>query len=405
MRRFAAMFVLALIVAIALLTQAPDRQAASPDTSAPSVSTAAPAITPTRIHEVLTASASPAPTPMPPGGDPVALGADPRAGTIAGGELYGWRYDGRTGALTRDLSVGAGSDRSPSGHWRVEYRQVRSGKIIERVDLWLIDTASGAERLLYTPPERPLSDKERNVQPNLAIPPYVFQRTEFVLSWSPDERYLALWQIELVSASADADGRPVATVDLATGQLTQLGYMLYGYSGVWRAPHTLAFIAGAGRETWSGKALSVWSPETGVRALTAADEVGLAPTWAPDGRIWFASGPAGQYDVPTFFAGRGIGDRSVYALDIATGQRTKLPRIAGYADEGARVSDDERYVLINRRRLDLAARTGQSPNAWVELWIANVDGSDAKPLVKMSGVNGFGYYGGYGSLAHLDWVR
>ena len=44
-------------------------------------------------------------------------------------------------------------------------------------------------------------------------------------------------------------------------------------------------------------------------------------------------------------------------------------------------------------------------NSWLELWIANVDGSDAKPLMKMSAVNGFGYYGGFGSLAKLEWQR
>ncbi len=348
------------------------------------------------------AIASPAArTPMPPNGEPEAIGADPRAGSISGGSLAGWKYDGRTGTLSRDLPTAVG-DLSPSGRWRLESRRVVSGTIIERTDLWLIDTRSGDERLLYTPPELPPQMLGKNIQPNPNVPPYVFQRTEYALAWSPDEKYLTVARIDIVSASADADGRPLIVIDVASGALTELGYALFGYSGVWRAPHTLAFVAGAGRETWRGKTLTVWTPESGARALTDPLEVGLAPTWAPDGRLWFAAGPAGQYDVPTYFAGHGVGDRSVYAIDPSTGRRTVFPRVAGYADEGARVSDDGRYVLINRRRLDPTPGPG-TKDSWLELWIANVDGSDARALIRMSAYNGFGYYGGYGSLAKLEW--
>lgn len=367
----------------------------------PSRAPAPSAIAPARIRDVPAATPSPAPTPMPLFGGPEALGADARAGSISGGLLYGWRYDGRTGTLTQDSTVSSGVQ-SPTGRWLLEQRNVMNGSIIERTDLWLIDAATRAERLLYSPPPRP-PDSKGAQQPNPNIPPYVFQRTEYPLAWSPDEEYLTMAQVQIVSASADADGRPLVVIEIATGKIIELGYALYGYAGVWRAPHTLAYVEGAGRETWRGKTLTVWSPDIGKRALTDPLEVGLAPSWATDGRLWFAAGPAGQYDVPTFFSGRGIGDRSVYTLDIATGLRTRLPHVAGYADEGARVSDDGKYVLIERRRLDLAARSGQSPNSWVELWIANVDGSDAKALVKMSATNGFGYYGGYGSLAKLDW--
>jgi hypothetical protein len=349
------------------------------------------------------AQPTPDQTPMPLFGDPVAIGADARAGVISGGVLAGWIYDGRTGTLLKDGRLPPASV-SPRGRWSLDSRNVMSGSIIERTDLWLIDNTTGTERLLYSPPELPPQYPGKGVQPNPNIPAYVFQRTEYALAWSPDEKYLTMAQVQIVSGSADADGRPLVVIEVATGKITELGYALYGYAGIWRAPHVLAYVEGAGRETWRGKALTVWTPENGKRALTDPLEVGLAPTWGPDGQLWFAEGPAGPYDVPTFFSGRGIGDRSVYALDIATGQRTKLPRVAGYADEGARVSDDGRHVLINRRRLD-PAPGGGTKNSWLELWIANVDGSDAKALVKMSAVGGFGYYGGYGSLAKLEWVR
>jgi hypothetical protein len=372
-------------------------EAVAPDATRAS---APPAATPSAPTEPRV-QPTPDQTPMPLFGDPVAIGADSRAGVISGGVLAGWIYDGRAGTLVKDGTLAPASV-SPRGRWSLDSRNVISGSIIERTDLWLIDNATGAERLLYSPPELPPQYAGKGVQPNPNIPAYVFQRTEYALAWSPDEKYLTMAQVQIVSGSADADGRPLVVIEVATAKITELGYALYGYAGVWRAPHMLAYVEGAGRETWRGKTLTVWTPENGKRALTDPLEVGLAPTWGPDGQLWFAEGAAGPYDVPTFFSGRGIGDRSVYALDIATGQRTKLPRVAGYADEGARVSDDGRYLLINRRRLDPTPGAG-TKNSWLELWIANVDGSDAKPLVKMSAVNGFGYYGGYGSLAKLDW--
>lgn len=271
--------------------------------------------------------------------------------------------------------------------------------MIERTDLWIVDQLTGTERLLYTPQPNPPSQKGPT-QPNPNVPPYAFERTEYVGSWSPDERYLTIWIVGLVSASIDADGRPFAVIDVATGAMVELGYTLFNQHA-WRAPHTLAFIAGNGRETWLNKMLRVWTPEAGTRNITAQSEVALAPAWAPDGRLWFVSGPSGPYDLSAFFAGRGIGDRSMVGLDLGTGSRTAYPRVADYADEGVRFSDDGRSLLVLRRKLTVAP----APDSWVELWSARPDGTKAEPLVRVSGYAGFGYYGGFGSLAKLDWQR
>lgn len=330
---------------------------------------------------------------------PVSLGADPSIGTLSGGPLQGWSYEGRTGAL-RPQIVGTPNSgvRSPSGRLVADQRNVMSGGFIERTDLWLVDSVSGAERLLYSPP--PIaSSSAKPIQPNLSLPPYVFQRTEWVGSWSPDERYLTMWRIDLVSASMDADGRPLVVIDVTTGTITELGYTLYANS--WRAPHTLAYVAGSGRETWKRKTLRVWTPESGTRDITGPVEVGLVPTWGPDGRLWFVRGPAGEYDRATYFAGRGIGDRSIVIVDLVSGVRTTLPRQAGYADEGVRVAEDGRTILILRRRLDPTLKA--APDSWLELWAARSDGSSAKPLLRLDGNGGFGYYGTYPFLARLLW--
>jgi hypothetical protein len=293
--------------------------------------------------------------------------------------------------------------RAPSGRWVTEVRNVWSGGIIDRTDVWVTDTYSGQERLIYSPPPEPTGAKV--TQPNPAVAPYVFRRTEYLGAFSPDERYLVMWQVAFVSASADADGRPFVVIDLASGALIELGYTLYS-TYAWQAPHTLAYVSGGGRETWVSKALRIWTPEAGIRDVTTRGEVGLAPTWAPDGRLWFVTGLEGQYDRSAFFSGRGIGDRSIVALDLVTGIRTHFPRAADYADEGVRISDDGRAVLILRRKLAFVPnRSTTEPDSWVELWSTQTDGSGARRLVRLPANAGFGYYGTFGSLAKMDWVR
>ena len=150
---------------------------ASPNSAATSSVPSPVSITPdTNATSAPNARTSPDPTPMPLFADPQAIGADARVGVISGGILDGWRYDGRAGTLTKDRSVPR-STLSPSGRWTLEARNVMNGAIIERADLWLIDAATGAARLLYSPPELPPQQAGQNVQPNSLIPPYVFQRT------------------------------------------------------------------------------------------------------------------------------------------------------------------------------------------------------------------------------------
>jgi len=360
------------------------------------------------------ATRSHAPTFSPtPSAVPIGLGTDPAVGLLAGGCLGTWAYDGRTGALAMmptpspaSSTTGTRSS-SPNGRYATEIRRVTAGPIIERTDLWLIDTATGTERLLYSPPAPPSQGQGATAQPNPNIPPYVFQRTEYVGPWSPDERYLAMWIVDAVGNSIDADGRPLAIVDVATGALTELGRTLLGSTLAWRAPHTLAYVAGLGREHWSNKMLRIWTPETGSRDLTVPGEIGIKPAWGPDGRLWFVNGPSGDYDVPTYFAGRGIGDHSVLALELDTGRRVMLPRVPGYADEGVRVSRDGTVALVLRRRLDPIAQAkglGTRDDA-LELWSQRPDGASPRPLVRLCTSCGFGYYGGYASLASLDWNR
>src|SRR5207244_11552361 len=47
--------------------------------------------------------------------------------------------------------------------------------------------------------------------------------------WSPDGRYIAVWEVDFYSGSVDLDGRPLLVIDAATGTKVRLGRTLvYG---------------------------------------------------------------------------------------------------------------------------------------------------------------------------------
>jgi len=226
----------------------------------------------------------------------------------------------------------------------------------------------------------------------------VVEQSDIVLvpvEWSPDGEFFAYLRRVLGLGIAS-----LRVVQVDSGRVWDLGATSADPDQVvWKAPHVLAFVAGAAAESWRDKVLTLWSPEVGPRAVTSPNEVGLAPTWAPDGRLWFVIGEAGQDDPAAFIAGRGIGDRSVVAVDPVTGKRTSLGRANGYADEGVRLSADGRSALVLRRKLAV----GQSPAVTnVELWFIRSDGSGGTPLVRIS-VGDESLHGTFPSLGEFAW--
>jgi hypothetical protein len=263
------------------------------------------------------------------------------------------------------------------------------------------DPRTGAQTVVYRAP--PLDPK---LFEGKGPPPPWSHETYYFAGWSPDSRFVALWRVDLVSGSIDADGRELLVVDrLARSPRTAtLGRtLLYREWLAWRAPHTLAFVAGASRFTTELKTLSLWSPESGVRPLTGEDESAIGPAWDTDGWLWFTAGPRGSYDPVAFFHGTGVGGRRLYRLDPATRVRVELPSAAGYVQHAALPSRDGRRYLelrepavtwtadeIARRALDRC-----------ELWY--VDGSQARPLVRLRAACGAFYT--YVSLAAAAWDR
>lgn len=312
-----------------------------------------------------------------------------------------WSPDGRTIALERPPLPGTthpfpGATRSPF--------------VSLPVELWLLDVDSGQERKLY---DRPADDCPAAAS---ACGINYYQKHPFRLAtWSPDGRYIGLWEDAGWSGSIDADGRPLVLIDVRTGQRIPLGPTLTSKSWLaWLPPHTLAYVAGGDRMTWDNKTIRLWSPEVGFKDVTGPNEVGLAPAWdVPNQRLYFVRGPIGcerascppgslRYTPQEFFPGRGVGDRHLVYWDLQRQVTTPLPRSSEYAEEGVRVSRDGSQLLVLRRRF--VPSDGRSEIVGhIELWAFRPDLSDGRSLIRTT-AQGFGYYGYYG-LGGIAWSR
>ncbi len=220
--------------------------------------------------------------------------------------------------------------------------------------------------------------------------------------WSPDGRYIAVWEVDFYSGSVDLDGRPLLVIDAATGTRATLGRTLLYGSTAWAPPHTLAFVAGFGRAIWDDKRLRSWSPETGTRDLTPEGIASYAPAWSGDGQsLYFASGPAGEYNPLAVFAGQGVGDRRIAVLNIATGAQRSLAHEPGYVEEGARPSHDGTRLLVLRRKTVVATELRSISDAPFEVWLTDADGAHGKALVRIP--KSFGYSGWDPGPSAWDW--
>ncbi|NPV69606.1 MAG: biopolymer transporter Tol [Firmicutes bacterium] len=109
----------------------------------------------------------------------------------------------------------------------------------------------------------------------------------WVAAWWPDNSGLLYWSDPLHSASLAADGMTLMRLRLGSQEprptATTLGYREWlSFSPQGR----LVVVAGGGREAWSGKRLAIVDPKAGpVRELkNARGCVALDPSFSPDGR-------------------------------------------------------------------------------------------------------------------------
>jgi hypothetical protein len=340
--------------------------------------------------------ATPVPAPTPPritrsvalqmiGGDPPQLlSAAPDAGAFLLPYRGGWRYDGRTGTLiTAPTTPEPLEHPAPAGTLTaIEQQSQTPGRrySISR-ELAIRERTSGAERVIYRSPE-------------------MF----YWSGWSPDGKFIALWEVDSFSGSIDQDGRPLLVIDAISGEKVDLGRTLLFGTTAWTPPHTLAFVSGSFRMLWDDKRVRLWSPENGVRDVTQPGTAGFAPAWSADGgSLYFASGPNGQYEPSSVFAGLGVGDRRITVVDVATGRLRTLAHETGYIEEGARPSRDGKRLLVLRRKTVSAADLQSIADVPFEFWLTDLNGAHGTALVRIP--KAFGAYGWLPDPNQWEWTE
>ena len=225
-------------------------------------------------------------------------------------------------------------------------------------------------------------------------------------TWSPDGRFFA-YLAESTSASMSADVVRLAVLDTRQARVTELAVTTPSTAHLaWAAPHTLAYVAGADRESWVGKSLRTWSPESGVRDVSKQGEVGLDPSWSPDGTtLYYVSGPSAQYDPLAFFRGDASGDRRLAIADMRTGQRDLRLLQGDTRTEGVRAARSGPLMLVLVRPVVVFSSPSTAMDA-LPLDIAMYDSATQKvtPLVRIPSV-GMGFYGGYSGPEQMAWSR
>jgi hypothetical protein len=318
------------------------------------------------------------------GDRPVVLRSLPEAGAFVTSFAPAWRYDGHLQTLDFPASTPPTPEHSaPAGGLVALERQTQTlGRYLVSTELAIRDRSTGPDRTLYRAP-------------------LMF----YWSGWSPDGRFVAIWEVDFFSGSLDLDGRPLIVIDARTGMRFDLGRTLLHGTTAWSPPHTLAFVAGFGREVSQEKTLRLWAPEIGIRDVSPVGTAALAPVWSAGGQsLYFVSGPAGQYDPLPFFTGHLIGDRRISVYDLATSTTRVLAHEPGYVEEGARPSrDGSRLLVLRRRTVEVTTVPAISiRDAPLEVWLTDGQGARGTALVRIANV-GFGYYGWYPGPSEWDW--
>ena len=388
---------------------------------------------------------TPAPT-LTADADPVALGASAAAGGVifqANGAI--WRYDGAHGTVTK---VGRYGRPTADGTHFIVWVDTGDGEVPT-----LVDARTGKTTALGPPfardvdwrgPDLPIGivigdtvtlgsrgpfsvtgaawirvspDGARAIVGASGAEPFMVDmrggaRRSFdvgvganPIAWSPDGRFFAYTTL-LPANAVPRDGARLRVFDSETEYDLDVGVTLPGaWRVVWCAPHTLAFSDGAGRETWTNKIARIWSPETGLNAVSDDSHVALSPSCSRDGKtLSFVTAPQIAYEPLEFFAGGGAGRRSGVTVDLASRTYRFVEPRPGYALEGVRASNEHPLMLTVQRHTTIETSLNDV-HVSLELILTNLDGSVSERLVRLASDVGFGYYGSYMGPEAMAWSR
>jgi Tol biopolymer transport system component len=203
------------------------------------------------------------------------------------------------------------------------------------------------------------------------------QTLPHLAGWSPDGRQLLAW-LGPASALYQADGLPLCLLPVIGDEprcLADERVLLWPDFVTWSLFHSqLAFIAGAGRESWVNKGLAiVIDRETfGIRWLVAADEQApLHPDWSPHGeRIVYSAGPATPAEVAYAQRDSALAQRRIWTVEVVSGLRRQLTDDNRFRDERPLWSADGQHILF--------ARLSETE---ASLWLMSADGRSLEQVV------------------------
>ncbi|HXF69196.1 MAG TPA: hypothetical protein VNK89_05275 [Thermoflexus sp.] len=199
-------------------------------------------------------------------------------------------------------------------------------------------------------------------------------RIPHLADWTPDGLWLLTW-VGPASASAEVDGLPLCLVSAVGGAPRCLEQKMLLYSDwlSWSPRGQLAFIAGAGRETWVNKGLAVINlASLAVHwMITPADQAPIQPAFSPDGtRIAYSAGPATPAEAAYARRDVAMAQRRIWVIEVPSGQKRRLTHDDRFRDERPLWSSDGDYILF--------ARIGEEG---ASLWLMRSDGSNLRQVV------------------------
>jgi Tol biopolymer transport system component len=231
--------------------------------------------------------------------------------------------------------------------------------------------------------------------------------------WSPDGRWIAVWQGS-PDPTARSAGLPVFVIPATGGSAQQLAsaalprdtFLAWSPAG-----DRIAIVEGAGPETWADKNIVVASADGSERQAISDESVAdLAPAWSPDGgQIAFVSEPAtepgqAEQDYPAL-----VQIRRIWIMNSDGTDKLQLTSDPNYGDEFPQWSANGQHILFVRQQAATigatAPATPESQAAAAEVWLMNADGSDQRKLADGLSGGGVGYYGYLDWGQWLDWYR
>lgn len=199
-------------------------------------------------------------------------------------------------------------------------------------------------------------------------------RVPRLAGWTPDGLWLLAW-IGPVSAPAESDGLPLCLIP-ATGGMPhclEQRMLLYSEWLSWSPRGHLAFVAGAGRETWVNKGLAVINlTSLAIHWLVVpTDQAPIQPAFSPDGtQIAYSAGPTTPVEAAYARRDVALAQRRIWVMEISSGQKRRLTNDDRFRDERPLWSSEGGYILFARLNEERAS-----------LWLMKADGSNLRQVV------------------------